>query len=352
MAVGAGTSSRQVALLLAVAAVAIAAQAPVLALAGGPPELDLATWNRAFKYEAAHVPPALLKSGAAMYDGGSASSEAPPEPMFPLVGYDVQRSCAGPSSGQALDPTKAKLGACQYSANKDGSFTYWEKQPGDWARLSNCYCYALNTYKGAWCNPGGGGGAPVPEDPAAMSCAVLKKAVLADGAKEVTRQQALNTQPPQGHYVALVFRPQESCNYARCVPDYHFLRKDSNGLWSHKAGEAPATNLDADGKTISDPMAAKLSGRYTQLCGYFQVQPEQMKIGTMPVPNLVDRAVSKWKASGLAVSVQPLAYNAAVDAAGASVDYAQLQQQQFALQRGGQGARRLLLAAANTAARR
>jgi len=96
-----------------------------------------------------------------------------------------------------------------------------------------------------------------------MTCASLKKALIADGAKEVTAAQALNTKAPTGHYIAMLLRPQSSCNFARCQPDFHFMRKDSNGHWSHKAGEAPATNKDANGALITDPKTAPISGQYT-----------------------------------------------------------------------------------------
>lgn len=109
-------------------------------LVNGAPDLDLAKWNRAYKYEALHVPAALLKPASALYDGGSADAYV--EPLFPLVGYDVQRQCKGPAA--KLDATQVKPGTCQYKVNKDGSYSYWEKQPGDWSRLSNCYCYALD----------------------------------------------------------------------------------------------------------------------------------------------------------------------------------------------------------------
>jgi hypothetical protein len=305
--------------------------APVLAAA--VPSLDLAKWNRAYKYEALHVPAALLKPASALYDGGSADAYV--EPLFPLIGYDVQRQCKGPNA--KIQATQVKPGTCQYKANKDGTYTYWEKQPGDWSRLSNCYCYALDVFKGGWCQPGAASGVALEQN--SMTCSQLEKAIIADGAKKITKQQALNSQPPNGHYVAMMLRPQSSCNFARCMPDYHFLRKDSNGLWSQKAGEAPATNRDAQGNLIKDPQGAKLQGSYTDFCGYYHVQPDKMKIGTIPVPNMVSRGVEKWKNKGLQVSVEPLAYNAEVDAADASTDYAMLQQQMFALQRG----RKLLL---------
>jgi hypothetical protein len=44
------------------------------------------------------------------------------------------------------------------------------------------------------------------------------------------------------------------------------MRKDSNGLWSHKPGEAPAQNKDANGALIKDPKTAKISGQYTGGC--------------------------------------------------------------------------------------
>lgn len=71
-----------------------------------------------------------------------------------------------------------------------------------------------------------------------------------------------------------------------------------------------------------------------------------MKIGTIPVPNMVSKGVQKWKASGLQVTVQPLAYNPAVDAVDTAADYAAVQQRQFAVQRGEatQGGNRKLLA--------
>lgn len=84
---------------------------------------------------------------------------------------------------------------------------------------------------------------------------------------------------------------------------------------------------------------------FAEFCGYFHVEPSKMKIGTIPVPNLVSKGVEKWKSSGLKVAVQPLAYNAAVDAVDAQADYAAVQQRQFAVQRGevaAGGNRRLL----------
>ncbi len=44
--------------------------------------------------------------------------------------------------------------------------------------------------------------------------------------------------------------------------DYHFYRQDSNGYWSHKPGRNKATNLDADGNKIKNPVYANRKYEY------------------------------------------------------------------------------------------
>lgn len=71
--------------------------------------------------------------------------------------------------------------------------------------------------------------------------------------------------------------------------DYHFFRQDSNGMWSHKPGGTPVTNVDADGRLIYDP---KLANRnydkkgsklnYDIFCSYMCVprdRPLSLKVG-------------------------------------------------------------------------
>ena len=69
--------------------------------------------------------------------------------------------------------------------------------------------------------------------------------------------------------IAIVVDPKE---------DYHFLRQDSNGLWSHKAGARPVKNIDALGHMIWDPQLANLNYyndggdlNYTHFCSYLCV---------------------------------------------------------------------------------
>jgi len=79
--------------------------------------------------------------------------------------------------------------------------------------------------------------------------------------------------------IALVVDPKE---------DYHFLRQDSNMLWSQKAGARPVKNVDAAGHTIWDPQLSYLnytSGdatlNYSIFCAYLCV-PRIKKLYLLP----------------------------------------------------------------------
>lgn len=109
-----------------------------------------------------------------------------------------------------------------------------------------------------------------------MTCPDLHQALIDDGAVQVTRQQALSSQPNKGHYVAAMARPDGSCVPKHCSDeDYHFVRKDSSGTWSYKFPEQPATDKDLEGRPITDPEGAPLPGHYV-VCGYYQVDPMQV----------------------------------------------------------------------------
>lgn len=71
--------------------------------------------------------------------------------------------------------------------------------------------------------------------------------------------------------------------------DYHFFRQDTDGMWSHKPGGTPVTNLDAEGRPIYDPKIAsrKYDAKGSKLnydifCSYLCVprdRPLYLKIG-------------------------------------------------------------------------
>lgn len=113
-----------------------------------------------------------------------------------------------------------------------------------------------------------------------MTCPALHKALVDDGAKPVSRQQAMAGQPDRGHYIALMARPAYTDPLSHCRycenDDFHFARKDSSGTWSHKIPQAPATDRDLEGNPIKDPEAALLPGHYS-VCGYYEVDPTKVR---------------------------------------------------------------------------
>lgn len=71
--------------------------------------------------------------------------------------------------------------------------------------------------------------------------------------------------------------------------DYHFLRQDSNGYWSHKPGGRKVTNVDAFSKPIYDPALADYNYKskdsylnYDTFCSYMcvpRITPVRIKVG-------------------------------------------------------------------------
>lgn len=72
--------------------------------------------------------------------------------------------------------------------------------------------------------------------------------------------------------------------------DYHFLRQDSNKMWSHKAGSRAVANIDAAGKHIYDPALADYNYKknsngylnYDTFCSYMcvpRITPVKLKVG-------------------------------------------------------------------------
>lgn len=80
--------------------------------------------------------------------------------------------------------------------------------------------------------------------------------------------------------IALIVDPKD---------DYHFLRQDSNKLWSHKPGGRPVKNIDARGHRIWDPSLADFNYfatnngelNYNIFCGYMCV-PRKKGLFLMP----------------------------------------------------------------------
>jgi hypothetical protein len=65
--------------------------------------------------------------------------------------------------------------------------------------------------------------------------------------------------------------------------DYHWLRQDDNGMWSHKPGLTPVTNLDASGNLISDPRTCDLlyPGLWYEFTTFYYVPKGGVRTGEL-----------------------------------------------------------------------
>lgn len=133
-------------------------------------------------------------------------------------------------------------------------------EKGDDQYNNNCYNYACDI-KGTYAQPGLGGGALYKK----LNCYELSKAAISDGLIPIK----YNTECFQEcHKVALTIWSEKT---------FHWYRLDSNGLWSHKPGDGPPTNLDYDGNVITDPRNAN-RGPFSIFCGCFCVCKKNIKI--------------------------------------------------------------------------
>jgi hypothetical protein len=121
----------------------------------------------------------------------------------------------------------------------------------DILRSNNCYNYSNNKRTDTFAQPGKYAGQMY----TALTCAEVERGAIADGVSKLVGDTCLNGETK----IAMVVAP----GY-----DYHWYRQDSNGLWSHKPGGTPATNLDNSGEIITNPETAD-RGNYTDFCGYF-----------------------------------------------------------------------------------
>lgn len=116
---------------------------------------------------------------------------------------------------------------------------------------NNCYNYSNNKRTDTFAQPGQAAGAMY----TALQCSNVRTAAIADGIKSVAGP---NQCPKKECTLALVVAP----NW-----DYHWYRRDKNGMWTHKPGGTPATSLDNSMNPISNPETAN-RGPYTDFCGY------------------------------------------------------------------------------------
>ena len=124
---------------------------------------------------------------------------------------------------------------------------------------NNCYNYANNQPTFTFAQPGRAHGLDLaPEN---FYVSQLKNAAIQDGLTflGVETPSTSYSCPDGGSLVYMAYSPGE---------DYHWYRRDTNGMWSHKPGSTPATNEDRSGNPIYDPLDAD-RGEYQYTVGFF-----------------------------------------------------------------------------------
>lgn len=79
-----------------------------------------------------------------------------------------------------------------------------------------------------------------------------------------------STCPPDFHKIGLMVDPND---------DYHFIRQDDDGTWSHKPGSRKIMQVDFSGNIIEDPTKADFNDiagglNYTHFCGVYCVRED------------------------------------------------------------------------------
>lgn len=143
--------------------------------------------------------------------------------------------------------------------------------PGKWnndpyiRRSNNCYNYANDKITNTFAQPGRGSGQVGPYP---YSCSGTGSASERDGQKSISNPDMT---PAEGQIIALVVSTTPG------FLDYHWYRRDSNTMWSHKPGQTPATNRDNSGRLISNPRTCN-RGPYNNFCGFYLCIPSQTRI--------------------------------------------------------------------------
>jgi len=151
----------------------------------------------------------------------------------------------------ALIGVASLLGACCGTPSYTPGF--WNNDPNVRSH-NNCYNYSNNKRTDTFAQPGRASGITLTL--ANMNCADVAPAAIADG---IEAAPSANACPKGCVRIALVIAPGW---------DYHWYRRDADGMWTHKPGGTPATNLDNSGNPITNPETAD-RGPYTVFCGYF-----------------------------------------------------------------------------------
>ena len=144
----------------------------------------------------------------------------------------------------------------------------WNRKKNNIQKYNNCYSYAMGDLKlnqkkkqqpGSLCKT------MKPLKKKNYSCKRLIKRVQCDYADTILLSNNTEHCPCDYYKVALFLDNKGEKR------DYHFYKQNKSGYWSHKPGTTKVTNLDSEGRKISDPINANRKYKkhnYDENCGY------------------------------------------------------------------------------------
>ena len=189
--------------------------------------------------------------------------------------------CTLPTDDPCVQTRFNESGQCLQDDGQSFNPEFWNDGLGGPVQSSNnCYSYAMNKYEPG--NDRQDFPAPGTGSPFIVTCEDMTNRAIEDG---LTLTNCDTPCPEDSRKVALVtasssisFTLKDGGTLTFNKGDYHWYREDSNGKWSHKRGETPATDKDASEKEIFDPRTADLDyrpeggGAYT-FCNCFCTSP-------------------------------------------------------------------------------
>jgi hypothetical protein len=129
-------------------------------------------------------------------------------------------------------------------------------------RKNNCYNYAtgvVNTVLMSQAIPG------TPNVRRPLTMAKLRAAVESDLLEPLGMELPNACPPPGSHYVAVLLRHSPT----GAIKDFHCLRLDRNGVWSHKDGDDEVRDIDDVGNPIINLSTASLHWD-PELAGFYR----------------------------------------------------------------------------------
>lgn len=136
----------------------------------------------------------------------------------------------------------------------------------------NCYDYAINHLNPDQPKKSQPGRLELGNDLSGSevsSCEFIEHRLQMDH-PEITNSTLTEPCPNGFHKIGLMVDPDD---------DYHFIRQDNTGYWSHKPGNDLVTNRDFSGRLLLDPENADFNNtnaglNYTDYCGYYCISED------------------------------------------------------------------------------